>query len=134
MNHVKLSTMEQSRQLAAEIGISLSAARGRLRRHGRQVVKLLLDADPSQTCAICSIGGKLHVDHDHATGKIRGLLCRGCNMGLGNFRDSTVYLNRAIEYLKNPPASLLSLACQPGQAAKKSISSMTKTPASSDGR
>ena len=53
-------------------------------------------------CAICGGCGKrpLAVDHDHATGIIRGLLCDSCNIGLGNFQDSPNLLNLAIQYLK----------------------------------
>lgn len=55
-------------------------------------------------CAICgttSTGSRkaFHVDHDHKTGKIRGLLCSQCNTGIGNLRDDIGLLERAIEYL-----------------------------------
>ncbi|MGE0576133.1 MAG: endonuclease VII domain-containing protein [Reyranella sp.] len=42
----------------------------------------------------------LRVDHDHATGKIRGLLCHHCNVALGHFGDSPELLERAAEYLR----------------------------------
>jgi hypothetical protein len=42
----------------------------------------------------------LAVDHCHKTGKIRGLLCQSCNVGLGHFDDSLDKLESAIKYLK----------------------------------
>ena len=56
-------------------------------------------------CAICGNeiaqrGGATHVDHDHATGKVRALLCRTCNGGLGLFKDSEANLRPASDYLK----------------------------------
>ena len=53
-------------------------------------------------CAICGKKpGKisLHVDHDHETGEIRGLLCVGCNNALGQFHDDAALLDRAISYV-----------------------------------
>jgi hypothetical protein len=41
-----------------------------------------------------------HVDHCHKTGKIRGILCRQCNLALGQFNDDPALLRRAIVYLK----------------------------------
>lgn len=56
-------------------------------------------------CAICQ--GKrsyrLCVDHDHATGEVRGLLCRRCNKLLRDVRDSVAVLNGAVMYLTVPP-------------------------------
>lgn len=56
----------------------------------------------NSVCAICKnrdLNRNLHVDHCHKTGIIRGLLCKTCNYGLGNFKDNTEYLENAIEYL-----------------------------------
>lgn len=53
-------------------------------------------------CAICqkSSTKNLDVDHDHETGKVRGLLCNNCNRGLGHLQDSILHLESAIKYLK----------------------------------
>lgn len=57
-------------------------------------------------CAVCDcgpVGGrgrKLHVDHDHETGIIRGLLCHGCNAAIGLFREDPDLMTKAIVYLK----------------------------------
>ena len=55
-------------------------------------------------CAICGGGRekqkyKFAVDHCHATGKIRGILCQNCNAGLGLFKDNPQSLTNAITYL-----------------------------------
>jgi hypothetical protein len=40
------------------------------------------------------------IDHDHQTGKIRGILCHGCNAGLGMFKEDTKSLRQAAIYLE----------------------------------
>jgi hypothetical protein len=57
-------------------------------------------------CAICGTdapGGKgtWHVDHCHSSGKVRGLLCHHCNVGLGHFKDSKTLLLKASLYLED---------------------------------
>jgi hypothetical protein len=55
-------------------------------------------------CAICRkpfpSALDTHVDHDHATGRVRGILCSACNNGLGRFRDNPAVLRRAASYLE----------------------------------
>jgi len=63
-------------------------------------------------CAVCkrpesmkSNGGtgrlrRLVIDHDHETGKVRGLLCSGCNTGIGLLEDNAEFLEQAVEYLR----------------------------------
>ena len=55
-----------------------------------------------QICgAICSINNhRLCIDHSHETGKIRGILCKSCNSGLGNFRDDPILLINAVKYIQ----------------------------------
>ena len=55
-------------------------------------------------CAVCGNPdpggrGSFHVDHDHVTGEFRGLLCHGCNTGLGLFKDDSDRLMQAMMYL-----------------------------------
>lgn len=56
-------------------------------------------------CAICgrhqnNFKRALHVDHDHITNKVRGLLCVNCNAGIGNLKDDIELLEKSITYLK----------------------------------
>jgi len=56
-------------------------------------------------CAICGIDEqeaikqKLYVDHCHDTGKVRELLCHGCNAGIGLLKESILVLTKAIAYI-----------------------------------
>jgi hypothetical protein len=61
--------------------------------------------DQQGVCAICKSEGdgkwkKLCVDHDHKTGKVRQLLCRRCNMILGQADDSISLFSEYIKYLQ----------------------------------
>lgn len=51
-------------------------------------------------CEICQEHSKLCLDHDHETGKARGMLCRQCNSGIGFLKDDAAMLERAINYLR----------------------------------
>lgn len=61
-----------------------------------------------EQCAIChrakGRAKKLSVDHDHATGYVRGLLCTRCNNLLGHLRDDLESAKRVVRYLEDPPA------------------------------
>jgi hypothetical protein len=51
----------------------------------------------------------LSVDHDHKSGKVRGLLCNWCNRALGKFVDSPIRLRKAAEYLENYSLKLVNI-------------------------
>ena len=66
--------------------------------------------DQGSVCKICGnpevaksnsgVTKRLAVDHCHDTGKIRGLLCQDCNIGIGKLKDNPVLLQKAMDYLK----------------------------------
>jgi hypothetical protein len=61
----------------------------------------VLLAAQNYRCANCGKSGcRLFPDHDHKTGRIRGMLCKGCNTGIGMLGDTVFGLQRAIEYLQ----------------------------------
>lgn len=81
-----------------------------MRRNGNLMRKYGITVDEydrilSKQGGVCKICGKssqgvsLAVDHDHQTGRIRGILCENCNRGLGMFKDSPMLLAEAIKYL-----------------------------------
>jgi hypothetical protein len=60
------------------------------------------------SCALCQkplerLSRRINIDHDHNTNQVRGLLCTGCNTGLGHLGDDIAGLERALYYLKNTP-------------------------------
>lgn len=52
-------------------------------------------------CDISNRQNNPHIDHNHETNKIRGILCGNCNMGLGHFKDNLDILKNAIKYLED---------------------------------
>jgi hypothetical protein len=81
-----------------------------LKRYGlsEQQFALMLEGQDCK-CAICGIGLEVQsdehnerpcIDHCHATGKVRGILCSLCNKGIGALRDSATLCERASQYLR----------------------------------
>jgi hypothetical protein len=78
--------------------------RGNLLKYGMSLDDFdTMLASQGNKCAICK--SEKHnsknwmIDHDHETGEIRGILCHGCNIGLGGFRDNPDSLMSAVDYL-----------------------------------
>lgn len=72
-------------------------------------------------CAVCekefnidTVGSKPHIDHNHVDGKVRGLLCHNCNLGLGYFKDNPEILQKAIAYLKRQATSVVGVTVGSG--------------------
>lgn len=68
-------------------------------------------------CAICftpleDMSRRPNIDHDHDTNKVRGILCTGCNTGLGHLGDNIKGLKRALYYLENTPFDELNTQTQ----------------------
>lgn len=57
-------------------------------------------------CASCGLQEARDVDHDHGTGRVRGLLCPPCNTGLGKLGDSAENVRRAVAYLASAAVAL----------------------------
>jgi hypothetical protein len=51
-------------------------------------------------CALCLTKPAVDVDHCHSNGKVRALLCRACNLGLGMFSDKPEMLRKAASYIE----------------------------------
>lgn len=67
--------------------------------------------DQNNACAICSspfeTRKQAHVDHNHETGSVRGLLCTRCNMGIGYFRENVHTMLAAVLYVIQHSTSIL---------------------------
>jgi hypothetical protein len=77
----------QDGRLRARFGITLETHRE-------------MRAAQGDVCAICQRPEKLHVDHCHSTGLVRGLLCRGCNTAIGALGDCPDRIRAAASYVE----------------------------------
>ena len=80
----------------------IAAEKGFKARHTFSELDAIYSAHNGR-CGICGAApGKRNfsLDHDHATSKLRGLLCSSCNTGLGLFKDDDLLLTKAIKYLR----------------------------------
>jgi hypothetical protein len=81
---------QQNQDLKKKYGITIEEFESLLKAQGN-------------CCAICKTpknGRRFAVDHDHQTGIIRGILCDGCNIGIGHLKESPKILQAAIKYLR----------------------------------
>jgi len=58
-------------------------------------------ATREMVCEVCGSTEKLGIDHDHDVRRVRGILCRSCNLGIGHLKDDVGLVSRALEYLKS---------------------------------
>lgn len=88
-NRERIKSATKARQYQVRYGLTPEALQALVDAHVEcQVCERPFDAER-----------KPQIDHDHVTGKVRGLLCFQCNVGLGNFGEDALRLQRAIEYL-----------------------------------
>ena len=73
----------------------------------------------SGRCAICGSPDPQHVDHDHESGRVRGLLCFNCNGGLGQFKDNVENLQRAAKYLIEAESASDGLVAVPRRPSRR---------------
>ena len=57
-------------------------------------------ASQNGMCILCGSDKSLEIDHDHVTGRVRGIVCHCCNVALGQFKDNVEVIRRAIAYLE----------------------------------
>lgn len=102
--------VEPTYQRTCPCGVSFIAAASNARFHsyeckrahrGHDIRHLPVFKAFPQSCAVCASTEQLVGDHDHATGKPRGILCRNCNLAIGNMADSPARLRAAADYLEN---------------------------------
>lgn len=97
---------EQRRELIREYNLRYNLAT----KYGITIDEYMAMLEAQQgLCVVCGqppqedgikAASRLHVDHDHVTGKVRALLCNSCNNGIGRFRDDPALLRAAAEYIE----------------------------------
>ena len=88
------------RRRVKEKGLDLELIMGHFRAHnGRCDICGELPATRAKSAR------RLSIDHDHVTGEFRGLICRPCNLALGNMLDNPEWLMKAASYLQMHPAA-----------------------------
>lgn len=104
---VECASLTRAHQTRYNHSIKGIASRAKHRGRNRgfvvtdDVIHQYVSTDKCECCGeIQSNVKNLCIDHCHVTGKIRGILCRNCNTGLGFFKDSQIRLLQAIDYLK----------------------------------
>lgn len=81
-------------QAKLKYGLSKDQYDGLIQKQGSKCAICLCELDPFDGTT------NTHIDHCHESGKVRGILCRACNVALGGFRDNIDALRRAISYLE----------------------------------
>lgn len=97
-------SVEATRRWRVKVGpefLKLKAVQDRYGLSAEEYKALLVKQNGC--CAICNMSRKLHVDHDHQTDAVRGLLCFRCNAAIGNFDDSPERLEAAATYIRQAP-------------------------------
>ena len=92
-NYAKDPSIYQNNHLKRNYGITLNEYNEMLKEQDHKCA----------TCGTTEAGGKhgkFMVDHSHNTGKVRGLLCKSCNIALGEIKDNRQTLLNMVEYLE----------------------------------
>jgi hypothetical protein len=97
-NPEQWKALQRKAALKRKFGISLDEYNKTLESQGNRCKICQLSKDESKV--------NFAVDHDHKTGRVRGVLCRDCNMGLGKFKDDSTLLSRALAYLNDEHATV----------------------------
>ena len=105
-NPERVNATQRSRRAKPEVKLQARAAH-LMRKYGMTIERYdAMLEEQGSGCFICSRPPRedisLHVDHDHATGKVRGILCFCCNNALADFQENPALLAKAAGYLSRP--------------------------------